>query len=156
MPSLLGLNGVKARTVRSNCQALELLGKLIDGEVLLSNWVEMTQIPVDCVVLHDGDSGCGTKDELCTGSGLWVIAWVHARVSGGGLVLRGVDPVHSWHLLTCCFIGYMGTLVPCHISPWQVVRDGGYGTLVDGVFFTGVIVSPYLCIIHFVIFCYIR
>ena len=70
MSSLLGLNGVKAWTVRSNSQSLELLGKLVDGEVLLGDGVQMTQVPVDSVVLHDGDSGCGTQDEFSTGSGL--------------------------------------------------------------------------------------
>ena len=70
MSSLLGLNGIKAWTVRSNCQSLKLLGQLVDGEILLGDGVQMTQVPVDSVVLHDGDSGCGTQDEFSTGSGL--------------------------------------------------------------------------------------
>ena len=86
--SLLRLHGVKAGAVGHNRQSLEFLGQLSDGEVLLSDGVQVTEISVDSVVLHDGDTWSGTQYKLSTGCGLGVIGGgVHAGVSAGCLVL---------------------------------------------------------------------
>ena len=66
----------------------------------------MTEVPVDCVVLHDRDPGCGTQDELSAGGSLRVVGGVHAGVRGWRLIrLAGVDSVNSRNLLTSGSVG---------------------------------------------------
>ena len=88
---LVRLHGVKTGTVRNYGEALELLGQLGDGEVLWlgAQAVQVAEVPVHGVVLHDGDpgQGGGAQDELRTRRRLRVVGAVHARVSAGRLAV---------------------------------------------------------------------
>ena len=108
MSLLVRLHGVKTGTVRNYGEALQLLGQLRDGEVLWlrAQGVQVAEVPVHGVVLHDGDpgQGSGPQDELGTCCSLRVIGAVHTRVCGGrlalvgGASLGGNHSVHPWLL----------------------------------------------------------
>ena len=91
MSLLVRLHGVKTGTVRNYGEALQLLGQLRDGEVLWlrAQGVQVAEVPVHGVVLHDRDpgQGGGPQDELGTCCSLRVIGAVHTRVCGGRLAL---------------------------------------------------------------------
>ena len=72
----------------------------------MGDGVQMAEVPVDGIVLHDGDPGCGTQDELRASSCLRVVGGVHAGVRGWRLIgLTSVDSVDSRNLLTSGPVG---------------------------------------------------
>ena len=120
MSPLVRLHRVVTRTVGDNREALQLLGKVGDVKVLRgvqSQRVQVTEVSVHGVVLHDGDPGRGPQHKLRTGRGLRVVG-EHGGVSGRRLVgLAGVNPVDARDLLAG------GSVGGCEIFPGQVVRN---------------------------------
>ena len=114
MSPFVRLHRVVTRTVGNDGEALQLLGEVGDVEILRgvqSQGVQVAEVPVHGVVLHDGDPGRGAQHELRAGRGLRVVG-EHGGVSGGGLVgLAGVNPVDPWHLLPT------GSVGGCEIFP---------------------------------------
>ena len=102
MSPLVRLHRVVTRTVGDNREALQLLGKVGNVEILRgvqSQRVQVAEVPVHGVVLHDGDPGRGPQHELRTGRGLRVIG-EHRGVRGGRLEgLTGLNSVDCRDLL---------------------------------------------------------
>ena len=134
----LGLHGVEARRVRHHGYAVQFGRKLGVRKVLLGDGVEMAEIAVHGVVLHHGEAGAGTKNEI--GGGFTVVGFIHGGVGGrresGGVGGRvGVDSVDSGDFLSA------GT-VRGNIAPREIVRDGGNGGFLHGIFAAGIVVFP--------------
>ena len=84
MSPLVRLHRVVTRTVGDNREALQLLRKVGDVEILRgvqSQGVQVAEVPVHGVVLHDGDPGRGAQHELRAGRGLRVVG-EHGGVRG--------------------------------------------------------------------------